>query len=147
MGTERWWNILAAEYWRTQRQTGSYDNLFVTCVHNMPHVDYHVTELRSLWWAAGIFLTAWGMLHLTPRMTVSHLNIIFNTTTFSSGCTYSVSENTCYQHTIFYVRDVPKNTHNRMQRPKSGPRHNAVNTNALWHLQFLIPVLPLHQHM
>ena len=31
-------------------------NWYVTCVHNMPHVNYHDTELRSLWWAAGIQL-------------------------------------------------------------------------------------------
>ena len=62
-------------------------------------------------------LTAWDMPHLAPRMTVSHLNTIFKTTTFSPVCTSPVSENACYQlhdstiyvpYMYFYIQDVPK---------------------------------------
>jgi len=123
-------------------------NLYVTCVHNMPHMEYHVTELRSLWWAAGIWLPEvcytghqeWlcpiSTQYLRPQRFLQGVRTLWVKMRVIST-----------HYTTFYVRDVPKNTHSRMQRPKSSPRHNAVNSNALWHLQFLIPVLPLHQRM
>jgi hypothetical protein len=33
----------------------TWHNPYVTCVHNMPHMDYHVTELRTLCWTSGIW--------------------------------------------------------------------------------------------
>ena len=148
MGTERWWNILAAEYWLLKdRPAHMTQRTCHLCLQHAPRrLSCYWTQvpLVSSW-----HLTAWGMLHLTPIMTVSHLNTIFKTTTFSPGCTSSVSENACYQHTWHYLlcTTCPRNTHSRMQRPKSSSRHNTVNTNELWQLQFLISVLPLHHHV
>ena len=124
----RWVLSIGGIYWQQNTDVLRDDllvwhDLYVTCVHNVPHVDYHVTwtqvPVLSSW-----HLTAWGMLHLTPRMTVSHLNTLFKTTTFFPGRTYSVNENACYQHTSHYLlctRCPKKNTHSRMQRQKVVP--------------------------
>lgn len=87
----------------------TWHNPYVTCVHNMPHVDYHVTELRTLCWASGIWLLdvcyTWhqewlcpiSTQYLRPQHFLQDLHPLWVKMCVTSIC-----------DTTFYVWDVPE---------------------------------------
>ena len=114
-------HLVSDGYWALVEYNGSrilkcseidvpiWHNSYVTCVHNMPHVDYHVPELRSLWWAAGIelpevcytwhqeWLCSISTQYLRPQHLLQCVHPLWVKMGFIS-----------IHDTTFYMQDVPK---------------------------------------